>query len=105
MRYKTLPKGVEIGPEEALLQSASAIDAAGAMAEQNRDVEGLLEVAALWMKFCEGIVGFSEKVEEAQDKQELKEKELVKGNTRVGFCLPEPDSDDEGITVEEDDDE
>jgi hypothetical protein len=49
--YKRLSSKIEIDLETVLLQAASALDAAGVIAERNNDVEGLLNVSAFWMKF------------------------------------------------------
>lgn len=102
MVYKSLPKDSIIDPETALLQGAAALDAAGVVAEKMSDVEGLLNVAAMWMKFGEQIQGFVEKVEEADKKAEekAKEGEIVRtnpGKIDMGFRPPsEPE-----IIVEE----
>jgi len=97
MKYKSLPKDSDIDPEVALLQGATALDVAGEIAERMNDVEGLLNVAAMWMKFSEQIQEFGEKVEEAEKKAEnkAKEGEIVKTSTpkiEVGFqCEPDPE--------------
>jgi len=91
-RYKVLSRDAEIDAEVALLQGAMALDAAGEIAEYNRDIEGLLKVSALWMKFSEGIQGFAEKMQE-------QEEDLVKMDDKkieIGFCAPS-----EQITIEE----
>lgn len=54
-----MPKEFDIGPEESLIQAAYALDAAGVMAQKQGDVEGMLAVGAMWMKFGEEIVKFS----------------------------------------------
>lgn len=97
MRYKPLPKESHIDPEVALLQGALALDAAGEMAEKLNDVEGLLNVSAMWMKFSETIHGFAEAVEKAEEKADLKAKEgeMVKNSQPkidMGFQrAPEPE--------------
>lgn len=106
MKYKSLPKDAQIDPEVALLQAASTLDVAGETAERMSDVEGLLNVAAMWMKFGEQIQTFAEKVEEAEKKAEhaAKEGEIVKTSQpkiEVGFQCPKPDDEPEEITVEE----
>lgn len=53
MRYKTLPTKGDVDPEMALLQGAYALDAAAEVAEKTNDVEGLLNAAAMWMKYSE----------------------------------------------------
>lgn len=105
MRYKALLKDSDIDPEVALLQGALALDAAGERAEVMNDVEGLLNVAAMWMKFSETIHGFAEKVQQAQEKADLKarEGEMIKTTDPkidVGFQRSVPDV--EPIVVEED---
>lgn len=90
MIYKKLPKDSEIDPEVALLQGASALDAAGEKAELLNDVEGLLNVAAMWMKFSEQIQEFASKVEEATQKA-IEAEEIVKSKQskiEMGFCIP-----------------
>lgn len=94
MRYKALPRDAEIDPEVALLQGASALDAAAEVAEKLNDVEGLLNVSAMWMKFSESIQGFTDRLEEAAAKAEhkAKEGEIVRTSTskiEMGF-QPEP---------------
>lgn len=107
MRYKSLPRDSDIDPKVALFQGALALDAAAETAEKINDVEGLLNVAAMWMKFSEQIEGFAEKVEETAEEAELKarEGEIVKATANkieMGFCLPSPEADP--ITVEEEED-
>lgn len=90
MTYKILPKDAEIDPEVALLQSALAVDAAIKMAEANRDVDGMLNGSALWLKISESIHDFSDRVLKAEQEHE----EVVKAGTskiEMGFCAPEPD--------------
>lgn len=80
MRYKALPEDNDIGPEESLIQAANAFDAAGLMAQKQGDVEGMLAVGAMWMKFGESISNFG--VEEA------KAAEILRGNEpkmQLGF--------------------
>lgn len=106
MRYKALPKESEVNPEVALLQGALALDAAAEMAEKLNDVEGMLNVAAMWMKFSEGLHGFIEKAQEAEEKAELKDKEgemvkTIASKIEVGFQGSKPEADP--ITVEEED--
>lgn len=60
VRYKALPKDSDIDSEVALLQGLLALDAAGEVAEKLNDVEGLVQVSAMWMKFSETIQGFAE---------------------------------------------
>lgn len=105
MIYKKLPRQSVIDPEVALIQGAYALDAAGTLAENLNDVEGLLNVAAMWMKFGESIQGYAEKVEEDEKKAEAKAKEgeIVKASSPkigVGFQCAEPVEPEE-ITVEE----
>lgn len=59
MRYKSIPNEFDIGPEESLIQAAYAFDAAGTMAQKQGDIEGMLAVGAMWMKFGEVITGFA----------------------------------------------
>lgn len=55
MRYKPLPRSVNIGVDTLMVQAASTLDAASEVAETQNDVEGLLNVAAMWMKMAEGM--------------------------------------------------
>jgi hypothetical protein len=108
MRYKPLPRDSHIDPEVALLQAASAMDAAGEMAEKLNDIEGLLNVAAMWMKFSEDIHGFAEAVEKAEEKADLKarEGEMVKSSSSkidMGFRPSTPDEEPIVIVEEEED--
>lgn len=60
MKYKPLPKNSDIDSEVALLQGLLALDTAGEVAEKLNDVEGLIQVSAMWMKYSETIHGFAE---------------------------------------------
>lgn len=97
MRYKALSKDSEIDPEVALLQSISALDAAGVKAQLMSDVDGLLNVAAGWMKISEVIQAFAEKAEEVIENARVEETKI-----EMGFQAARPEV--EPITVEEDED-
>lgn len=112
-RYKALRRDADIDPEVALIQGALALDAAGEIAEKTNDVEGMLNVAAMWMKFGESIQTFAEKAEEDAEKAELKarEGEVVKsgaGKIEMGFQRfieqPEPviAEEEENVGIEDD---
>jgi hypothetical protein len=99
LKYKVLPSNAEIDPEVALLQSALAVDAAIKLAEANRDVDGMLNGSALWLKISESIHDFSDRVQKAEQEHE----EIVKAGIskiQTGFCVPDPESAD--IIAEED---
>lgn len=59
-RYKPTGPRALIDAEACLLQAASALDAAAERAENTNDVEGLLNVSAMWMKFSETIEGLAQ---------------------------------------------
>jgi len=97
MRYKVLPKEGDIGPEEALIQATLALDAAGIMAEKINDVEGMLAVGAMWMKFSEAITHYT-------DPEAQRTPINAGGNnykTGVGFQAAPPVDDPEVIIAEE----
>lgn len=66
MRYKALSKNCDIDSEVALLQGLLALDAAGEVAEKLNDVEGLIQISAMWMKYSETIHGYAEAGEAAR---------------------------------------
>ena len=57
MRYKAT-RG-DIDSQTCLVQAANALDAAAERAEATNDVEGLLNVSAMWMKFSETVENFA----------------------------------------------
>jgi hypothetical protein len=59
MKYKGLSKDAEVDEKSSLLQATFALDAAGEVAERTNDVEGLLNVAAMWMKVGEAVGQFA----------------------------------------------
>lgn len=71
MRYKVLPKDSAIDSEVALLQGLLALDAAAEMAERLNDVEGMIQVSAMWMKYSESIHGFAEAMERVKEDQNI----------------------------------
>lgn len=90
--YKPLPKDADIDPEVALLQSASALDAAGRMAEKLNDVEGMLNVAAMWIKFGEGVYELTSKTEEDLDKA-VEAGKAARAKIDVGFQVTREEDD------------
>lgn len=58
MRYKPTGPRQDIDAQVCLVQAASALDAAAERAEQTNDVEGLLNVSAMWIKFSETVENF-----------------------------------------------
>lgn len=57
MKYKALSVVCDITQETVLLQAMRALDCAALAAEKTSDVEGLLNVAAMWMKVTESLEG------------------------------------------------
>lgn len=100
--YKRLMRDEEIGPDTALVQGALALDAAGVIAERQSDVEGLLNVAAMWMKLTDTIVSFSEHVEAQEARDPEKNGELVKSSGKIEMGFQKTVA-EETIIVEEDD--
>ncbi len=86
MKYKSLPKNSDIDAEMALLQSASLLDIAAETAERMNDVDGLLNTAALWMKFGDQIYGFAEKVGEDKSADIMK---MSESRLKLGFQTSE----------------
>lgn len=79
MRYKATGPKDQIDAELCLVQAASALDAAAERAEQVNDVEGLLNVSAMWIKFSEAVENF------ARYKQEESPQEIEGGKLATGF--------------------
>jgi hypothetical protein len=100
-RYKALPTKGDLGPEEALLQAANALDAAGMEAERRGDIEGMLNVGAMWMKLSEEIMSFSHAAEAAEEKE--KTGELVKADSKIETGFQRGPSDEDVIIAEEED--
>jgi len=91
-----MPQGSDIGPEESLVQTAYALDAAGVMAEKLNDVEGMLAVGAMWMKLGETISNM------VVVEPEPKPSDIIGSNhkTGVGFQAA-PVEQDDAIIIEE----
>jgi hypothetical protein len=77
MRYKPMPTKGDINPETALIQGAYSLDAAAEVAERNNDVEGLLNVAAMWVKLSQDFDAFASGA--------LPTEENSRSNIAVGF--------------------
>jgi hypothetical protein len=97
MIYKKLVRGEDIGAETGLIQSAYALDAAAVTAERQNDVEGMLNVAAMWMKFTDTIVNFHEHVETEKEGEMIK---TAEAKIEIGFQRSPAE---EPIVVEEED--
>lgn len=65
-KYKAFSASADLGPDDALLQAASALDAAGTEADKKGDVDALLNVSAMWIKLSEAILEYSKAVESAE---------------------------------------
>lgn len=83
--YKPLKANAEIDAETALLQAAAALDAAGHTAEKVNDVEGLMNVAAMWMKMSDTITNFTEYVEQKVGEQGGSDVFKTSPKIEVGF--------------------
>src|SRR4051794_13731362 len=95
--YRPIKRNADIDAEVALIQAATALDAAGVVAETTNDVEGLLNVVAMWMKYGEALTNFTEYVEsQGATKQVVKE-------VQTGFQRSVPV--EPNITVEENEDD
>lgn len=91
MRYKA-SRG-DIDSQTCLIQAASALDAAAERAEQSNDVEGLLNVSAMWIRFSETVENFNNYQKEQVVVDHLTETKT--GNFQTGF---------QGVTKEKIDD-
>lgn len=96
--YKPIRRNADIDAEVALIQAAIALDAAGVVAETTNDVEGLLNVVAMWMKYGEALTNFTEYVEQEEAKKVVKESAVQTGFQRSAPVEPD-------ITVEENEDD
>lgn len=82
MTYKKMPASGNVDGETALLQGAAALDAAAVVAEKTNDVEGLLNAAAMWLRFSEAIDHYAT----VANAEEAKQQEILKGSTiQIGF--------------------
>ena len=97
MVYRALKKDAEIDSEMALVQAAGALDAAGLVAEKLNDAEALLNVAAMWMKFSESVLGFAEHQHGQEENPLAANPKINVGFQRAPVVEPE-------IIVEEDED-
>lgn len=81
MRYKA-SRG-DIDAQTCLVQAASALDAAAERAEQSNDVEGLLNVSAMWIRFSETVENFSNYKQEQVVGDNLTQ--MAPGQFQTGF--------------------
>lgn len=77
MKYKPLPQKADINFAQMMTQAVSTLDAAAEVAERMNDAEGLINVAAMWIKMAdilEGIVaeGMLSPFPEDEDKAMMK---------------------------------
>lgn len=57
MKYKPLPQKAEINFAQMMTQAVSTLDAAAEVAERMNDTEGLINVAAMWVKMADILDG------------------------------------------------
>lgn len=84
MRFKRLKSDDEVGVEEVLLQSCQALEIAAVLAADDRDVEGLLNTSAMFMKLCETIIAVSKEREDPEEEGKVVTMDSAK-NFDVGF--------------------
>lgn len=72
-KAKFEPIGDILSPETAFIQAANALDVAGAMAIQHNDVEGISNVAALYLELATRLMGGNGE-EEEHDHEDEEEK-------------------------------
>jgi hypothetical protein len=68
MKYKPMARDAEVNEASSILQAVYALDAAGVVAETTNDVEGLLNVAAMWMKLGEAAGQFMPMIDSDKEK-------------------------------------
>jgi hypothetical protein len=76
MKYEFI--GEEVSVEGAVVQAAQALDFAGKYAQQDRNTEALLDVAASWTKVAEFIVALT-------DHDEKKNEDAKKSDVPFGI--------------------
>lgn len=96
-KAKFEPVGDILSPETAFIQAANALDVAGALAIQHNDVEGISNVAALYIELATRLMG--EAAEEEGDDEEVDHEALAR-KAPLGFS-PAAVEQPEIIPVEE----
>lgn len=95
-RYKAIGPHAEIDTEVALLQTAACLDAAAIVAERMNDVEGLMNVAAMWMRYGEALTNFTEYAEQ----QDAARKQIVYQSPKLSTGFQRSDQHDPNIFTE-----
>lgn len=100
-RAKFEPIGEILSPETAFVQAASALDVAGMLAVKHDDVEGMSNVAALYIELATRLMGG---VPEEEDDEEIDHEALAR-KVPLGFrpCLNEEEEiipEEESIELE-----
>lgn len=83
MKYKSMPRTGNVSSEIALIQGLHTLDAAATVAEQTQDVEGLLNVAAMWMRFGEVMDAYANGVQPSG----TEDKVFVERQFETGFGI------------------
>lgn len=76
-KAKFEPIGEFLSVETAFSQAAMALDVAGAIAQQRQDVEGLSNVAALYIELGARLMGPAEEDEDHVDHEALEKKQPI----------------------------
>lgn len=99
-RAKFEPIGEILSPETAFVQAANALDVAGMLAVKQDDVEGISNVAALYIELATRLMGG---VPEDDEEEDIDEEALAR-KVPLGFrpCLVEDEivPDEEEIELE-----
>jgi hypothetical protein len=66
-KAKFEPIGDVLSPETAFIQAANALDVAGTLAIQHNDVEGISNVAALYIELATRLMGGGDEEEDDED--------------------------------------
>lgn len=103
-RAKFEPIGEILSPETAFVQAANALDVAGMLAVKQDDVEGISNVAALYIELATRLMGG---VPDEEEEEEVDHDALAR-KVPLGFrpCLVEDEEiipDDEEVELELDD--
>lgn len=101
-RAKFEPIGEILSPETAFVQAANALDVAGMLAVKQDDVEGISNVAALYIELATRLMGGVP--DEEEDDEEIDHEALAR-KVPLGFrpCLEEEEEiipDEESIELE-----
>lgn len=82
-RAKFEPIGDVLSPEVAFVQAAAALDVAGTLAQKKEDVEGMNNVAALYLELASRLMGGVP--DDDEDDEEIDEEALAR-KIPLGFC-------------------